>query len=106
MAAVYSSQLLVCPIGETGIETFTVPAGYIAIVRDITIRLTSSGPTYVVDCPDPEFALSIVTEVDPETGVAHLDCRIVMLAGQVIRAYDATASGNGSAVISGYLLVA
>lgn len=106
MAALYSKQLIACPIGGTAMYTYTVPSGKVTVVRDITIRLTTTGPVYVVDVENPELALAVVASVDSITGVAHLEGRWVLNAGQILRAYDTTATGHGSALVSGYELTA
>jgi hypothetical protein len=103
MSYVYSDQLYAGAIGD-GVNLFTVPAGYLYIVRSMELAVGggAAGQTIGIVVEGPGIGANIVVgtgTVEPNQAI-HWEGRLVMLAGQTMVAY--CAGQGGTAVVSGY----
>lgn len=81
--------------------TYTVPAGYRAVVRSITLAPSGSGTIgAAVTVNNAMFLYS--TPSLPSSATAHLECNQVVNEGETIHAYGA--GGGVYFMISGFLL--
>lgn len=102
---VYSSSFFAGATEDGTLDAYTVPAGFIAIIRFVTI-FNFSGSTVTVDI---DFAGSgsrtgviLYQEVPSGAPSVDWDGRLVLAPGDVVRITNSTASTVVS--ISGYLL--
>ena len=104
--AVYSTQLLQLDGDPQPSGSFTVPAGLVAVVRDIVIWCGAAASGEYSEVWGPSGS-SILVSTYPATGyvLEHWTGRQVFTEGQSI-GVASNASGPGSVLVSGYLLSA
>lgn len=106
---VYSTQFIAALLAADASAIYTVPDGFVIVVRDISGVIfpgPTSGTNIEVDCG--EFAI-FSAEAPPSCTVTfHWEGRVVMPAGQHLQAFNqfGTGSAEVAIVISGYLLTA
>jgi hypothetical protein len=102
--AVYSTRFVEIPFGAPASASYTVPAGYIAVVRDIDVRFSGgTGGPMVVQVADPNVILAVLNSGDAITGMAQWQGRTVCNEGEVLEALN-LGSVDASCAVSGYLL--
>lgn len=104
--AVYSTQFLAASTNDSQSFDYTVPDGYVAVVRDLQVRLDeqSSGACYVYITPSDATILQ-VTSGSEGGAQKQWSGGVVLNAGDVLVALFST-SAFASVVASGYLLSA
>jgi hypothetical protein len=102
MAAIYSTQLAAgSQASGTTSVVYTVPAGFVAVIRDIVFG-AQSPPANSVASNIAGVAEIYSVDTVTQYRTAHSEMRVVVNAGQSINV-DAIA-GTWSYIISGYLL--
>ena len=102
--ALYSTQALFHNPGSGAHNTtYTVPAGHVFVVRDISAACDVASSIYVY-CGDggPANANLIYGPATPVGAILHWEGRVVLNAGQTITVEQD--GGQFTAIVSGYLL--
>lgn len=105
-SSVYSTRFVKSALTNANVTYYTVPAGFVAVVRTMTAAWTTTGTTGGVVQVLLNGANSwvwVVKTPAPDSDSALWDGRLVLPAGELIRA-AATASGTIHLTVSGYLL--
>lgn len=104
MAGVYSTRFVELPLEAPSSTSYTVPDGFVAVVRDINCRFVGgSGGPMVVQVADPNFVIAVLDGGDPVTGMAQWRGREVLNAGEELQLLN-LGTVEGSCSVSGYLL--
>jgi hypothetical protein len=107
VARVYSTRFLFGE-SETGVDvSYTVPAGFVAVLRDVSVSQVGDGAgnlTELIVNPPSGDGLVIVFLATNDAGTSvHYECRVVLEAGDTLLA--ASEGPTSCHVIgSGYLL--
>lgn len=101
MTAIYSTKFFGDHIDEGDSLSYTVPAGYIAVLRCVSVTISGSGPSgYLYGNSD--LATVMLFEYVANEPTKTVSCRHVFNAGDT---FGVLASGGAlSAWCSGYLL--
>lgn len=102
--AVYSTRFLDIEGASSPTATYTVPPGFVAVVRDVTASVIGAdGSGLSSRTVDPAFYLWIWEPASGVTAAMSQSMRVVLNAGEQLRADGLTAAFS-SVAISGYLL--
>ena len=101
MAQVYSTRFISAPLEPAGL-TYTVPDGYVAILRDFD-AVGTGGES--VQFTNLDAGATYFLEYFPGSGYGNIQWRgrQVVPAGETIAIYVSGASSGGTASLSGYL---
>jgi hypothetical protein len=102
MSRVYSTQFVAANVGGAPTE-YLVPAGYVAVVRDLSIFQPNVGGTNYIACGVLEVGPFFIAYASAALQTSqHQEMRVVVNAGDHI--YAVSTYALGYAFISGYLL--
>lgn len=107
-SSIYSTRFVKSALTNANVTYYTVPAGYVAVVRTMTAAWTTTGTTAGVVQVLLNGANSwvwVVPTAAPDSNSALWNGRLVLPAGELVRA-AATAAGSVFLTVSGYLLTA
>lgn len=103
MTAIYSTRFVLIATAGTGEQgDYTVPVGYVAIVRSIDFFATSAAPVDIIATIGPTPIGFVRTQFPAYPNSVSWSGRQVANAGEKIGVY--VVSGAGHVTISGYLL--
>jgi len=91
--------------GETAVDLFTVPAGYVFVLRDILLsRGTAQAQWFEIRVSSPGFPVLVKGTADPTTTL-HMELRQTLLAGEIVQVSYGD-GGDWSILMTGYQLTA
>lgn len=106
MSIVYSTRFVAAASSGALSPSFTVPNGFVAVVRDITVTSTASlsqiiGTVVIAPVPGGFYHLALMQFILGAAQTQHVEGRWVCNAGDVI---EVQSPGAFSCSVSGYLL--
>lgn len=103
-APIYSTRFLALPDGTLTVVTYTVPAGCVAIVKDVTVyQAATIDTTLLVNVDSPFLVLYYGGTPGTPSGASTRSMGVVLNAGETLQAARTNVS-QASVAVSGYLL--
>ena len=100
-APVYSTQFLALAAPAPGLYTYTVPAGHIAVVRDVSGTLYNAAAGLAAYCDASGVIFAVFVSTGQNSPAVDWRGRIVIPPGGLLRAQLLVA--NVELILSGYL---
>jgi len=106
VASIYSTQFAAVNLTGSLTTLYTVPAGFVAVVRDVSgfMTTTTVGEAIVLSLQLANVNFATFQSDGSTYQDVHWEGRVVMPAGESLQVADSVAAG--ALVVSGYLLAA